>query len=321
MPGSSTIKFINSLKQKKYRRQHNLFIVEGEKMVDELLASSFETKAVYATALWLDEKGITPSGPEKPVPGTSEPGTSGPGKSIPRSSGPGKKNSVGSDPEESVPANMALKGAGDGGACPRGSGRSDEGRLPSPVYQIGEKELARVSSLTTPNKVLAIARIPEYEPDLAAMRYSLTLVLDRVQDPGNLGTLVRSADWFGIDTLILSEDSAEITNPKVVQSTMGSIFRVRYHYAHLPSLLASPEFLDLPVYGAFAGAEPVWSHPLSPAGMIILGNESQGITPEVRRLITHRIGIPAARPRSGPESLNIAVAGSIILAEFRRRNC
>ena len=293
MPGKATIKFINSLKQKKYRWQHNLFVVEGEKMVDELLASRFETEAVYATAEWLDEKGIAPSGPEKPV------------RDMPIADKPGQ-------------ATQGTPTAGPKKPIRTASERHSDIRMPFPVYQIGEKELYRISSLTTPNKVLAIARIPRYEPDPAAMRNSLTLVLDRVQDPGNLGTLIRSADWFGVDTLLISEDSAEVTNPKVVRSTMGSIFRVTYHYAHLPSFLASPELQGIPVYGAIADAQPVWSHPLSPAGLIVLGNESQGITPEVKRLITHRIGIPAARLSGGPESLNIAVAGGIILSEFRR---
>ncbi len=321
MPGTATIKFINSLKQKKYRRQHNLFVVEGEKMVDELLASCFETEAVYATKQWLDEKGIPPSGPGKSAsPGSGQQG-SGRGCPVRTERGAGNTGVKNSEYGNTWQKDQAGNDTRSESPVSEGSGKHDDGRLPFPVYQIGEKELSRASSLTTPNKVLAIARIPQFEPDLAAMKNTLTLVLDRVQDPGNLGTLIRSADWFGVDTLLLSEDSAEVTNPKVVRSTMGSVFRVRYHYAHLPSLLASPELQGIPVYGAFAGAGPVWSHPLSPAGMIVLGNESQGITPEVRKLINHRIGIPAARPRGGPESLNIAVAGSIILAEFRRRNC
>ncbi len=260
MPGINTIKFINSLKQKKIRQQHRLFIIEGEKMVDELMESNFDIQSVYATIQWIKERGLAP------------------------------------------------------GAV----SRSKTGEFP--LYEIKEQELGRISSLTTPNKALALVRIPYYTLDADRYGKSLTLVLDKVQDPGNLGTLIRSADWFGVDTIILSEDSAEATNPKVVQSTMGSILRVRFHYLELYSFMKSPEMKGIPVFGAFTGAPPVYSAGLPGHGVIILGNESQGISPEIEKLVTHRISVPSFhKGSSGPESLNIAVAGSIILSEFRRR--
>ncbi len=286
MAGPSSLKFINSLKQKKYRRLHNLFVAEGEKMVDELLESSLHTEAVYATGQWFAERDVEPAG------GKHEPGTA-------RSQW------------------LAGKGPVPGGTDSEKTGKTS--RSGCPFYKITEKELQRISSLTTPNKVLALVRIPSYSEDHEKMKNSLTLVLDRIRDPGNLGTLVRSADWFGVDTVVLSEDSAEMTSPKTVQSTMGSLFRIRYHYVHLPSFLELPRFSGIPVYGASSGGSSLWSHPLSKAGFLVLGNESQGISPEVEKLVTQRIGIPRGSGAGQAESLNIAAAGSIIMAEFRRR--
>ncbi|TVR71229.1 MAG: RNA methyltransferase [Marinilabiliales bacterium] len=286
MSGLPGLKFISSLKHKKYRRLHNLFVAEGEKMVDDLLKSSLHTEAVYATGQWFAERDIEPDG--------------------------GKHDQV-----EAGSRWLVGKDKVPGGTESEVRGKAF--RSGCPFYRITEKELQRISSLTTPNKVLALVRIPSYSEDHEKMKNSLTLILDRIRDPGNLGTLVRSADWFGVDTLVLSEDSAEMTSPKTVQSTMGSLFRIRYHYVHLPSFLASPRFSGVPVYGASSGGSSVWSHPLSKAGFLVLGNESQGISPEVEKLVTHKIGIPRGRPRGQTESLNIAAAGSIIMAEFSRR--
>jgi RNA methyltransferase, TrmH family len=261
MPGINKIKFINSLKQKKNRQQHRLFIIEGEKMVDELMDSHFDIHSVYAIKNWIMERGLAP------------------------------------------------------GRVMRSNAQN------FPLYEIKGPELGRISSLTTPNKVLALARIPSCSLEGYSPGKSLTLMLDKVQDPGNLGTLIRSADWFGVDNIILSEDSAEATNPKVVQSTMGSIFRVRFHYLDLQSFLESPGMEGIPVLGAFTGAPPVCSICLPEYGVIVLGNESQGISPEIEKFLTQRISIPSFhKGSSGPESLNVAVAGSIILSEFRRKN-
>jgi RNA methyltransferase, TrmH family len=174
--------------------------------------------------------------------------------------------------------------------------------------------------MKSPNKVLAVVYMPDYRIDPASLVNSVSLVLDNIQDPGNLGTLIRSADWFGIENVILSLNSAEVTNPKVVQSTMGSILRVKTYYADLPSFLNLPCIAEMPVYGAFAGAPPVYPMHLESGALVVLGNESQGISGSVEKFITRRIGIPPF-PRKGksPESLNIAVAGSLIMSEFRRR--
>lgn len=302
MPGTNTLKFINSLKQKKFRHQHGLFIIEGEKMVDELMESRFAIHSVYATVQWFSERGLVPFNAaeteNKKVAGRGNTGNSSLKHSGGEAGMPGKQ-----EPGETKPENR----------------RKERGGVA--LLEIKEPELARISSLTTPNKVLAVAQIPSYTPDPEDMKSSLTLVLDKVQDPGNMGTLIRSADWFGVNNIILSEDSAEITNPKVVQSTMGSIFRVRFHYLDLSSFLKSPEIKDLPVFGAFLEGRNIYSLDLPDRGLIVLGNESKGISPTVAKLVARKMSIPSFRSRdSSPESLNIAVAGSIILSEFRRKN-
>jgi RNA methyltransferase, TrmH family len=289
MPGRNTIKFIASLKQKKNRQQHRLFIIEGEKMVDELTASVFEIHSVYATEEWLGER----------LPGASA-------------------------------GNLPVKGDGSfkvvSGRSGSKSGYSDQliekslfgGRFP--LFEIKEQDLSRISGLNSPNKVLAVVHFPEWElapPDLAN---SLSLVLDNIQDPGNLGTLIRTAHWFGIENIILSGDSAEFTNPKVVQATMGSVLHVKTHYTDLHSFLKSPGISGLPVYGAFPEAPDIYSVPLSDRGLIVLGNESRGISEQLETFITQKMSIPSFRGKGkSPESLNVAVAGSIIVSEFRRR--
>jgi RNA methyltransferase, TrmH family len=228
MPGKNTIKFINSLKQKKFRRQHRLFIIEGEKMVDELIGSGFGVHSVYATKEWLH------------------------------------------DHRQEVKV------------------RAEE----FPLYEIREQELSRISSLKAPNKVLAVVHFPHW--DLSAFKLSagLSLVLDDIRDPGNLGTLIRSAHWFGIVNIILSPDSAEVTSPKVVQSAMGSVLHVKTYYTGLPAFLSSPAISGLPVFGTFTEAPDIYSDPLSERGLIVLGNESHGISAELDKFITRKISIP-----------------------------
>ncbi len=260
MPGINKIKFINSLKQKKNRKQHSLFIIEGEKMVDELIDSHFDIHSVYALKSWIIERGLAP------------------GKVL----------------------------------------RANAQKFA--LYEIKGPELERISSLATPNKVLALARMPSCTIEGYNPAKSITLMLDKVQDPGNLGTLIRSADWFGVDNIILSEDSAEATNPKVVQSTMGSLLRVRFHYLDLLSFLKSPGMEGIPVIGALTGAPSVYPVSLPEYGVIVLGNESQGISREIEKHVTQRISIPSfSKGSSSPQSLNVAVAGSIILSEIRRK--
>jgi TrmH family RNA methyltransferase len=147
---------------------------------------------------------------------------------------------------------------------------------------------------------------------------SLVLALDRVQDPGNLGTIIRVADWMGVDTIIASRDTVDVFNPKVVQATMGAIARVKVHYVDLPQFLSS--LTDIPIYGTFLDGTNIYTTPLSPTGIVIMGNEGQGISPEVEKLVNAKILIPSYPPeRPTSESLNVATATAITLAEFRRQ--
>ncbi len=233
------IKWIRSLQQKKFRDEHKVFLVEGEKMVLEALQKYPESIVEFYFT-----EDLTPKESEKGL-------------------------------------------------------------------QINDKELKQISSLTTPNKALAIISL-KYQI-LAPAQRDFILAIDSVQDPGNLGTIIRTADWFGIKTLICSKTTVDCFNPKVVQATMGSIFRVNIQYEDLASYLKST---NLPVYGALLDGENVYQKQTFNEGVILMGNEGKGISQELLPMITHPITIP----RFGEaESLNVSVATSILLSEIRRR--
>lgn len=180
-------------------------------------------------------------------------------------------------------------------------------------------EMARISALKTPTGVLALVRIPVHRLDVAGACRGLCLALDGVQDPGNLGTILRVADWFGIRDVICSPDSADCFNPKVVQATMGAIARVRVHYRPLEEFLRTAG-AAAPLYGTFLDGEKIYDAELSAGGVIVLGSEGRGISPEAERLISRRLFIPPYPPgKPGGESLNVATAAAIVCAEFRRR--
>ena len=155
--------------------------------------------------------------------------------------------------------------------------------------------------------------------DAIAVTTRLCLALDGVQDPGNMGTILRIADWFGIDTVFCSESTADVWNPKVVQATMGSIARVRVWYTDLPALIRSlPP--STPVYGTLLDGDNIYATPLHNHGLIVMGNEGNGISDEVRRMVTHRLLIPSyPASRQGAESLNVAIATALVCGEIRRR--
>jgi TrmH family RNA methyltransferase len=179
-------------------------------------------------------------------------------------------------------------------------------------------DMERMSQLTTPSDILAVYHIPQYALKPEMLNNSLVLALDRVQDPGNLGTIIRVADWMGVDTIIASRDTVDVFNPKVVQATMGAIARVKVHYVDLPQFLLS--LTDIPIYGTFLDGTNIYTTPLSPTGIVIMGNEGQGISPEVEKLVNAKILIPSYPPeRPTSESLNVATATAITLAEFRRQ--
>lgn len=255
MLSKSQISFINSLKQKKYREEHQLFIAEGAKIVPELLNSSIAVKQIYATSEFLRNNKI-PNAVER--------------------------------------------------------------------FEIKENELERISALTKANEVLAVCETPQYILDNDSLKGKLTLVLDDIKDPGNLGTIIRIADWFGIENIVCSSETADAFNPKVVQATMGSIARIKLHYVSLTEFIKyQVSSSKYQVFGALLEGENIYTEKLSSEGLIVIGNESRGISEEVQALITDKISIPSfSHYKSGSgeaESLNAAIATSIICSEFRRR--
>lgn len=240
MLSKSQIKLITSLKQKKFRQQHNLFVVEGFKTIKELLASNLELHSLYA----IESLNIS-----------------------------GKKEIL-----------------------------------------ISDSDLKRISFLTTPNKVLAVFNIPK--PD-SICSDGLIVALDTVRDPGNLGTIIRLCDWFGIKNLVCSKETVDCYNPKVIQATMGSITRVNINYVDLKSFLKTQK---LPVYGAFMEGENVYSSQLPKNGILVMGNEANGISKEIEAVISEKISIPRFGDLKAAESLNVATAAAILLSEFKRSN-
>lgn len=234
----SKVKYINSLGQKKHRDAEGVFVAEGPKIINELLAEpAMELVEIFATKEWINEN-VNVSLPE--------------------------------------------------------------------LVEVDDVMLERLSFLTTPNQVLGVFKKPALsKPDLIN---KLTIVADNIQDPGNLGTIIRSADWFGVEQVICSIDCADIYNPKAVQSTMGSIARVKVYYDDLPSLIASN--LNIKVFAASLEGKDISEVKPSKEAMIVIGNESKGIRNDVLSLVKEKITIPR---RGRAESLNAAVATGIIL--------
>ncbi len=186
------------------------------------------------------------------------------------------------------------------------------------TIEVTGEELSRVSFQKTPQEVLAVFEQPEYAFDINVIKHSLCLALDNIQDPGNLGTIIRLADWFGIEHIFCSNNTADAFNPKTVQATMGAIARIKLHYCSLIELISALK--DIPVYGTFLNGENIYNQKLSAHGLIVMGNEGNGVSPEVEHLINKRLYIPNYPPeRQTSESLNVAIATAIVCAEFRRQ--
>jgi TrmH family RNA methyltransferase len=258
MLSKNQISFINSLQQKKFRKQEGLFIAEGEKIVDDLLASSFVIKKIIATSSYIDKY---------------------------------SKRSISSSTEEWI--------------------------------EVSDAELKKISTLTTPNKVFAVAEIPSYAPDEKEISQSLSLVLDCISDPGNLGTIIRVADWFGIKNIICSSDTADCYNSKVVQASMGSLFRTKIHYVDLEDFLEKNRVQEkLRLFAMMLEGENIYTAELPSTGLIILGNEAGGVRSDLTKYFSKSLLIPSYRTGedSSADSLNVAIAAAIVCSEFRRRS-
>lgn len=243
MVTKNQIKLIKSLHQKKYRKEHQLFIAEGVKVIGELVQSSLFLEHIYCT--------------------------------------------------ETLNFNVS----------------------PDKVTLVSKDDLKKMSALNTTSNCLAVFHcMQEKEVDYS----DLVVALDDIRDPGNLGTIIRLCDWFGIKHIICTNETVDVYNPKVVQATMGSIARVNLVYGDLPSLIQAES--DIAVYGTFMDGENIYEKTVSNKGIIVMGNEANGISSTIESLVTERIAIPRYGNLQQTESLNVAMAASIVLSEFRRHN-
>jgi TrmH family RNA methyltransferase len=250
------IKYLRSLALKKYRDRHKEYMVEGEKIVRELIKMQYPLlKQLIASEQWLQEN------------------------------------------------------------------YTEAVLTRENICIANYNELAKISSLKSPGKAIAVLGMPEHVIDRDSVVNGLSLVLDTIQDPGNLGNIIRIADWFGIRNVFCSSECADCYNPKVVQSTMGSILRVSIHYVDLKDLLE--DYSSIPgfeIYGTFLSGKPVYGENLAKKAFIVLGNESRGITERYLPYIKSRLFIPQYGSKFAyAESLNVAAAAAIICSEFRRR--
>ncbi|MCQ2206033.1 MAG: RNA methyltransferase [Bacteroidaceae bacterium] len=300
MLSKSKQKFIRQLSMKKHRDAEGCFLAEGPKVVGELL-QAFPCRLLCATADYLDTLsatyGVRPQKGERTT-------------LWDRNSCRIDYGKLSAD-HEKLSADYG-KGVG-GRTC---------GPAACEVVEVTQAELAAASQLTTPQQVLAVLdkqRLAPLPCGDTADGTSLTLALDGVQDPGNLGTILRVADWFGIRRVVCSPDTADAYAPKVVQATMGALARVDVSYTCLPEWLAAQPS-DTPIYGTFLNGTDIYAQPLTRHGIIVMGNEGKGISQAVANLINRRLLIPsfpAGQPTS--ESLNVATATAIVCSEFRRR--
>ncbi len=186
------------------------------------------------------------------------------------------------------------------------------------VVEVSSDQLTSISQLKTPQQVIAIFKQPIHSYKVDVLKTQLCLALDGIQDPGNLGTIIRLADWFGIEHIFCSIDTVDVYNPKVVQATMGAIARVKVHYVPLDNLIEKGS--PTAVYGTFLNGKNIYSDKLTKTGLLIMGNEGEGISKELERHVNKRLYIPNfPAERATSESLNVAVATAIACAEFRRQ--
>jgi RNA methyltransferase, TrmH family len=188
------------------------------------------------------------------------------------------------------------------------------------VYAVDEDIFKKVSQQSTPGDVLVVVRKSKITVNVDTIHSQLSLVLDDIQDPGNLGTIMRIADWFGIPHVICSENTVDIYNPKVIQSSMGAFLRVKSIHYNLDNFFKQAAIPGFDIYGTFLDGKNIYNEKVNTTGIIIMGNESKGINPKLMKYINRKLMIPGFPPKlQGAESLNVSVATGIICAEFRRR--
>ncbi|TLX75696.1 RNA methyltransferase [Labilibacter sediminis] len=187
------------------------------------------------------------------------------------------------------------------------------------IIETSDQYLKKISQLKTPPPVIAICKFPSKKLEDISMRKKLTIALDELQDPGNLGTIIRLADWFGVENIICSNNTVDAYNPKVVQATMGAIARVNIFYTDLQSFLSQQTQQGTPIYGTFLDGENIYNQKLSTDGIIVMGNEGKGISSSIEKLISNKLLIPSfSQNIEVSESLNVSTATAITLSEFRR---
>jgi len=255
MISKNRVKFIVSLQKKKVRDEERLFIIEGDKLVREFLASGTTVNSLIA-----------------------------------------KSEFISSVPEKLL-RNVSL------------------------VEDVSYEELKSISTLKTPHNALAMIPMPDKALKVDEVFKDMCVALDFVQDPGNLGTIIRAAGWFGIKNIICSPDCVDVYNPKVIQSSMGALLHVNIFYSDLKNFLKASEDNHISVFGTLLEGESIYSHKLANKGVILLGNESKGISAELLPFITDKIMIPKfSVGKHGIDSLNVGMAASVVFAEFRRRS-
>jgi TrmH family RNA methyltransferase len=190
----------------------------------------------------------------------------------------------------------------------------------SEVEEVSFDDLKKISTLTTPHNAIAVVHMPGPVGNSKDVFKNLCIALDCVQDPGNMGTIIRTAAWFGIKNIICSPDCADVYSPKVIQSSMGAIIHTNVIYTSLPAFLASAKEKELRIYGTLLEGKSIYDYDISNSGVILLGNESKGISETLLPFVTDRIMIPKMNPFSdGIDSLNVSIAAAIICSEFVRR--
>jgi TrmH family RNA methyltransferase len=254
MLGKTRIKFIKSLQNKKVRDEEKLFVIEGDKLVNEFLSAGIHVKVLMSKPEFI--KGLQPN----------------------------------------------LAGFADN------------------IETVSYDELKQISTLKTPHNALAIVHMPEHKINLSEIVRNLSVALDCVQDPGNMGTIIRAACWFGIKNIVCSPDCVDIYNPKVVQASMGALLHVNVICSDLKKLFACAAESSIAVYGTMLEGNSIYNQKLDDKGIILLGNESRGISDELIPFITEKIKIPKfSDAREGIDSLNVGMAAAIVFSEFIRK--